>query len=166
MPWSEPYVKLLGPEMPPYDEYAEYAVLGSCLIDPTAISKVLFLKPADFFREKNRWCFTAMLAVHSRQEPTTQILVMHEMANHKYEMKNGQIYSWLDAAGGASYISFCVSQCDSTVFVKYYADIVKDMAERRDKLQQANKLTQEAYAPRPTRGRGVDVGVRTIKKGG
>lgn len=155
-------MKLLGSEMPPHDEYAEYAVLGACFIDPTAIEKVKFLSPSDFCREKNQWCFSAMLAVHKRQEPTTQILTAHEMAKHKYEITNGEIYSWLDAAGGAAYISFCVSQIDSTVFVVYYAEIVKDCSERRGKLRQAAQLQKEAYSqqkPNQRKG-GIDLATK------
>ncbi|MEK7777972.1 MAG: DnaB-like helicase N-terminal domain-containing protein, partial [Chloroflexota bacterium] len=46
--------------VPPHDEAAEEAILGSILIDGEAILQVApFLRPEDFYQEKTRWCYEA-----------------------------------------------------------------------------------------------------------
>ena len=129
-------------ELPPHDLAAEEAVLGSCFIDFEALAKVAWLRPEDFYREKNQWVFSAMLKLHQEGKPTNQIIVGHALA------QQGK----LEAMGGAAYISECIRLTPTSVHVKYYADIVKDCAERRQKLREADKLVREAYKPKlPTK---------------
>lgn len=129
-------------KLPPHDLDAELAVLGSCFIDFKAIFKIAdFLKPSDFYREKNQWVFAAMLKLRKEGRPTNQIIVAHELA------KEGK----LKALGGADYINESVRVTPTSVHVKYYAEIVKDCSERRLKLHKASQLTVEAYDRKPTK---------------
>ena len=44
--------------LPPHDIAAEESVIGSLLIDGEAMSRIApLVKPDDFYRERNRWCF-------------------------------------------------------------------------------------------------------------
>ena len=57
----------------PHDIEAEEAVVGSLLIDGESILKVAsFLKPSDFYREKNRYCYEASLNLFRRGRPSTR----------------------------------------------------------------------------------------------
>ena len=49
--------------LPPQNVEAEEAVLGSLLLDPTCIVQIAdFLRPGDFYREKNNWVYEADVA--------------------------------------------------------------------------------------------------------
>jgi len=48
--------------VPPHDQDAELSVLGSILLDPLSVAKVLqFLHPEDFYRENNGQIYRAAL---------------------------------------------------------------------------------------------------------
>ena len=58
------YVKL-----PPNDNDAEEAVIGSLLIDGTSIFQIAdFLQPSDFYFEQNRLLFEAAMALYQRPD--------------------------------------------------------------------------------------------------
>ncbi|MQG76408.1 MAG: replicative DNA helicase, partial [SAR202 cluster bacterium] len=47
----------------PHDIEAEEAVIGALLIDGEAIHEIAsILRPEDFYRERNRWCYEAAIA--------------------------------------------------------------------------------------------------------
>jgi len=68
-------------KLPPHDIEAEEAVIGSLLIDSDAIFKIAtFLKPEDFYREKNQWAYEACFFLYERNEAINQVTVAHELA--------------------------------------------------------------------------------------
>ena len=65
----------------PHDIEAEEAVIGALLIDGDAIHQVTpVLRSADFYRERNRWCYEAALALSERPEAIDMATLGHEMA--------------------------------------------------------------------------------------
>jgi len=113
---------------------SEEAVLGSLLIDPEAIETVArILKPDDFFRDKNRWIFQAMLNLYNRKVPNDQITVAHELARKKL----------LEPMGGTSYLGYLVSEVPTSVHVKYYAEIVKEYSERRELIARGQQMVED-----------------------
>ena len=53
-------------KLPPHDVDAEEAVIGSLLIDGTAIFKVtVFLEQPHFYHEQNQWLYGACLSLIS-----------------------------------------------------------------------------------------------------
>ena len=65
-------------KLPPHNVEAEEAVIGSLLIDDQAISKVAaFLKPDDFYREKNRWCYEICLGLFQHGDTINQVTLAH-----------------------------------------------------------------------------------------
>ena len=64
----------------PHDIEAEESVIGSLLIDGNSILRVAhFLKPTDFYREKNRFCYEACLALFQRGEAINQVTVANRL---------------------------------------------------------------------------------------
>lgn len=123
-------------KLPPHDLDAEEAVLGSLLLDPTAIAKVSgWLKAEDFYREKHRWTYECCLAVHQQNTPTDQISVAHEMARRRQ----------LESAGGAMFISHLVSSTPTSVFVDHYGSIVQKLSLLRQLLAASNQIAAIAY---------------------
>ena len=85
-----------GDKIVPFNIEAEEAVLGSLLLDSQAIVNVAsFLRPDDFYREKNRWVYDAALALYARREAIDFLTIGDEMERHGV----------LDAAGGRSFLT-------------------------------------------------------------
>jgi replicative DNA helicase len=67
--------------LPPNDEAAEEAVIGSLLIDGTSIFQVAdFLQPSDFYFEQNHWLYDACLALYQRDEAINQVTLAQELS--------------------------------------------------------------------------------------
>jgi replicative DNA helicase len=127
-------------KLPPHDLDAEEAVLGSLLIDPEAIFKIItFLKDEDFYREKNRWTYESCQQLYDRKEAINQITVAHELARRQQ----------LEAAGGAAYLSHLVSQVPTSVHVEYYANIVRRLSMMRRLISASNQIAAIGYESPP-----------------
>jgi replicative DNA helicase len=127
-------------KLPPHDLDAEEAVLGSLLIDPEAIFKVVtIIKAEDFYREKNRWTYECCQQLYDRKEAINQITVAHELARQQQ----------LEAAGGAAYLSHLVSQVPTSVHVEYYANIVRRLSMMRRLISASNQIASIGYESPP-----------------
>src|SRR4030043_209392 len=127
-------------KMPPHDLDAEEAVLGSLLIDPEAIFKIVtLLRPEDFYREKNRWTYECCLALSERHEALNQITVANELSRQQK----------LEAAGGAAYLSHLVYQVPTSVHAEYYANIVHRLAVMRRLISASNQIASIGYESPP-----------------
>jgi len=127
-------------KLPPHDLDAEEAVLGSLLIDPEAIFKIVtLLKAEDFYREKNRWTYECCLQLNERKEAINQITVAHELARRQQ----------LEAAGGAPYLSHLVAQVPTSVHVEYYSDIVRRLSMMRRLISASNQIAAIGYEAPP-----------------
>lgn len=127
-------------KLPPHDLDAEEAVLGSLLIDPEAIFKVVtLLKAEDFYREKNRWTYESCQQLYDRKEALNQITVAHELARRQQ----------LEAAGGAAYLSHLVSQVPTSVHVEYYSNIVRRLSMMRQLISASNQIAAIGYESPP-----------------
>jgi len=61
-------------KLPPHDLDAEEAVIGSLLIDGTAIYQIAtFLGKEHFYHEQNQWLYGACLSLYQRNEAINQI---------------------------------------------------------------------------------------------
>ncbi len=126
--------------LPPNDLDAEESVLGSLLIDPDAIFRVVpILKAEDFYRDKNRWTFESCLLLHERREAINQITIAHDLARRQL----------LEPVGGAAYISHLVSQVPTSVHVEHYANIVRRLSVMRRLIVASNQISSIAYEAPP-----------------
>ncbi|HEY6115701.1 MAG TPA: DnaB-like helicase N-terminal domain-containing protein, partial [Candidatus Dormibacteraeota bacterium] len=63
-------LQLAAGRVPPHDLDAELSILGSILLDPLSVAKVLqFLHPEDFYRENNGQIYRAALDLFAAGEP-------------------------------------------------------------------------------------------------
>lgn len=128
---------MLPDRIPPHDEAAEEAVLGSLLIEGEAIARIVpLLKPEDFYRERNRWTYEACLTLFQRGESIDQVSVGHELA--------GQ--SRLDPAGGPAFLSHLVTSVPTSVYAEHYAQIVGRTATLRGLIRAASEISSMGYA--------------------
>jgi len=122
--------------LPPHDLDAEEAVIGSLLIEGEALSHVShFLKPEDFYRDRNRWCYEACLVLLERGEAINQITVSHEI----------QLQGHLDEVGGPSYLSHLVTTVPTSVHIEHYARIVNRLSVLRQVIGTGGEIASLGY---------------------
>src|SRR2546426_9176600 len=82
---------LAAGRVPPHDLDAEMSIIGSILLDPLSIAKVLqFLHPEDFYRENNGQVYRAALDLFAAGEPIDNVTVAAQL----------QTMGMLDRIGG------------------------------------------------------------------
>src|SRR3989449_3836058 len=84
---------LAAGRIPPHDLDAEISVIGSILLDPLSIAKVLqFLHPEDFYRENNGQIYRASLDLFAAGEPIDNVTLAAQL----------QTLGMLDRIGGGA----------------------------------------------------------------
>jgi len=125
--------------LPPHNEDAEQSVLGSMMLDRTALSAAMeFLDPESFYRPAHQKIFNAILNLDGRGEPVDQISVVDELK------RSGD----LQATGGAYYITELTEKIPSTANARYYARLVMESSALRALIQLSAELSTEAYETR------------------
>ena len=83
-------------KIPPHDDEAEQAVLGSMLTDKDAVvAAVEVLKSEDFYRSDNSTIYEAILSIYGKGEPIDIITLKDELT----------AMGKLDAVGGLEYLA-------------------------------------------------------------
>ncbi len=123
-------------KLPPHSVEAEEAVVGSLLIDGETFLRVQpLLKPGDFYREKNRWCYEACQNLYERDEAINELTVAHEINR----------LGRLDGIGGPSYLSYLVSIVPTSVHAEHYARIVSRSSTLRRLINAAGEIADIGY---------------------
>ena len=127
-------------KLPPHDIDAEEAVIGSLLIDGTAIYRIAtLLQSPDFYSERNSLAYEACLSLYQRSEAINQITVAQELARREK----------LEACGGAAYLSHLISICPTSLDIEHYAQIVYRLAVMRRLINAADQITAIGYKADP-----------------
>ncbi len=126
--------------LPPNDNDAEEAVIGSLLIDGTAIFQIAgFLQPADFYYEQNQWLYEACMALYQRDEAINQITLAQELS------RKGR----LEACGGAARLSYLISVCPTSLDIEHYARIVYRLSVMRQMITAGDRIAAIGYEAGP-----------------
>lgn len=126
----------MAEKLPPQNVEAEEAVLGSILIDRDAIIKVApFLKPEDFYREKNGWIFDAILDLYDRHEPADFVTVCDELERR----------ARLEDVGGREYVASLLNAVPTAVHAEFYGHIVERCATLRRLISAAGGIAAIGY---------------------
>jgi len=129
-----------GDKLPPHDLDAEDAVIGSLLIDGTAIYQIAtFLQPSDFYQERNQWLYDACLTLYQRGEAINQITLAQELA------RRGK----LEAGGGAAYLSHLIAICPTPLDIEHYAQIVYRLSVMRGLISASSQIAAIGYEVGP-----------------
>ena len=124
----------------PHDSDAENSVIGSLLLDGDSITKITgFLKPEDFYSEKNKFCYQACLNLASRNEPINQISVSHELAIHEQ----------LPSIGGNEYLSSLVNSVPSPTHIYHFGQLVRKTSIMRQLIGASSEIAQIGYDNEP-----------------
>jgi len=126
--------------LPPNDNDAEEAVIGSLLIDGTAIYQVAdFLQPVDFYYEQNQWLYDACMILFRRDEAINQITLAQELS------REGR----LEACGGAARLSYLISVCPTSLDIVHYGRIVYRLSIMRQLINAGDRISAVGYESGP-----------------
>lgn len=119
--------------LPPFDEDAERATLGSLLIDPAAIAIVsAMLVPDDFYLMQHRMIYTAILKLEHSADLLT---VAGELD------RTGKLSEY----GGDAYLAELTAYPPTALNVQQYARTVSGMSLRRRMIQSSQDTLRHAY---------------------
>src|ERR1041385_4910163 len=122
--------------LPPHSIQAEEAVLGSILKNPASIVRVSdFLKPEDFYQQRNRHVFRAMLALFTDGKP----IDYHSTADRLEQQGT------YESAGGLLYLSELNLATPSAAHIEHYGRIVERTSIMRQLIAKAQTIAEIAY---------------------
>jgi replicative DNA helicase len=122
--------------VPPHDQDAELSVLGSILLDPLSVAKVLqFLHPEDFYRENNGQIYRAALDLFAAGEPIDNVTLAAQL----------QTMGMLDRVGGRAQLASMQSAVPTAANIEYYGRIVKEKAYKRRLISAGSNIAGFGY---------------------
>jgi len=124
-------------KMPPQNLEAEMAVLGSMLIEETAISHAIeMLSSTSFYNESNRRIFESMIKLYSDNKAIDMVTLIEELKKTDD----------LDKVGGSTYITNLTTVVPTAANIKHYASIVKEKSILRNLISAATNIISESYS--------------------
>lgn len=125
-------------KLPPQNVEAEQSVLGSILIDPTALIKVVdILSPEDFYSPAHNKIYRAIIELYEKSQPV-DILTLTNRLKEKELLKG---------IGGSGYLAELTNQVTTASHVDHFAQIVKEKKVLRDLIQASAEITENAFEP-------------------
>jgi replicative DNA helicase len=122
--------------LPPHSLQAEEAVLGSVLKNPSSIVRVSdFLRSDDFYQQKNRHVFRAMLDLNADGQP----IDYHSTADRLQQL------GLYEASGGLLYLSELNLATPTAAHIEYYGRIVERTSIMRQLITKAQTIAEIAY---------------------
>ena len=113
-------------QLPPHDDEAEEAVLGSLLIDNDEIPHVsMTLGVDDFWGQKHGWVYGAILTLYNRGDAVNQISTADELN------RTGR----LEDCGGLVFLSHLITTVPTSVYSRNYAKVVKGKSLQRQLIK-------------------------------
>jgi replicative DNA helicase len=127
-------------KLPPHDIAAEEAVIGSLLIDGTAIYDIAtILQKGDFYHSPLQILYDACLGLYQRSEAINQITVAQEMD------RQGK----LESCGGVAYLSHLISILPTSLDILEYAQIVNRLSISRRLINASQQISAIGYEADP-----------------
>ena len=127
----------LSDRLPPQNIEAEMGFLGSILLDPTMMERVIdWLKPEHFYRDSHRSIYEAMLRVYNRGTPPDVLMVAEDLKEHgKFE-----------EIGGDDLLTEIVTMVPHAANGPYYGAIVEEKGRKRKLIEAATDLIRDGYS--------------------
>ena len=120
----------------PYNLEAEQSVIGSMLIDKTAISRVVeVLKGDDFYRDSHKVIFNAIFDLYQKDTPIDMITLLEHLRSSEK----------LEASGGITYITEISNSIPSTANLSSYIKIVDDKSILRKLIRASTEIMENCY---------------------
>ncbi|HHT20122.1 MAG TPA: replicative DNA helicase [Tissierellia bacterium] len=125
----------VAPKLPPSNLEAEQHLLGSMILNSSALAEGLYLvREEDFFKEAHQIIYRALVELNDRDH--FDALVVVDLLRDKGKLK---------AVGGAEYISELVQTASRTYNVGEYAAIVHEKSIRRKLIEASSAIINECF---------------------
>lgn len=122
--------------MPPYSEEAEQSVLGAIILEPACIDLISGqIEDSDFYRQPHRHLYKLLYDMRERKQSIDVVTITNELTKKNL----------LDDVGGVKYLTDLASVVPTASNVEHYASIVREKATRRNIIQEASRMAQQAY---------------------
>lgn len=129
-------MQVQGERMPPHNNEAEQSVLGSVLLQPSAlISAMEYLQTHDFYRRAHQLIYQAMIDLNEKNEEIDVITVANLLETNKQ----------LEDIGGAAYLADLANVVPTAANITYYAKIVEERSLLRRLIQASTDIITETY---------------------
>jgi replicative DNA helicase len=123
-------------KIPPHDDEAERAALGSLLLDADAVAAAIqYLRPGDFYSNANNRVFEAILSLDAkglRADIQTVIQELKQMGR-------------LDEAGGHAYVASLTNVVPTSANIEYYAQTIQNYSLRRALLRVSSEISARVF---------------------
>ncbi len=127
---------LAGHKLPPQNIQAEASLIGSLLLDREAIIKVADIVAGDdFYVDKNRLIYEAILGLYEKREPIDVVTLSNKLES----------MGELENIGGSAYLAELVNSVPSAAHVVHYANIVAQKATLRRLIDASGKINALAF---------------------
>jgi replicative DNA helicase len=124
-------------KLPPQNNDAEMAVIGSLLLDREAIPQAIELLNEDcFYKEAHRRIYGAIITLYDENRGVDLVTVIEELKKT----------SSLDTAGGPAYVTSLASSVPTSANFVHYAKIVKEKMILRSLIGTATRIATECYS--------------------
>lgn len=121
----------------PQNIEAEQAVIGSMILDPEAMGKVVeVLKENDFYRIAHRKIFSAIIELYELNQPVDLITLTENLRKNNL----------LEEVGGAAALTAILENTDTTANVEHHAKIVKEKSTLRELINAAGHIMSESLS--------------------
>ncbi len=122
--------------VPPQDLGAEQALLGAVMLRPDSLYEIFDLVAApDFYAEKHRKIFKAMVELKDNNEPIDVVSLTNCLKGKKQ----------LEQVGGPSYLAELINLVPSASNIKYYAEIVRKKSVLRQLIESADHIAELGF---------------------
>lgn len=133
---APPPLAILPKMLPPQNVEAEQAVLGTILIQDKSLLQVAeVIDPGDFYKEKHKIIYAAMVSLFEKSEPHDLITVSG--------LLNDQ--NKLESAGGAGYIASLTNIIPFTGTLVHHAHIIRKKSVLRRLIQTTSEVAARCY---------------------
>ena len=144
---QEPNFQSISDRIPPQNLEAEEAILGSLLLDPEAISRIVdLLKVEAFYLSAHREIYRTALMLHGQGKPTDLTTMAAWL----------QDQGKLEQVGGQSKLAQLIDRIISTANVDQYAELVMDKYIRRQLIKVGNQIIALGYDTKESLGKALE----------
>jgi len=119
--------------VPPHSTEAEESVLGALLLDKDAVIAIAeFLKPEDFYDDRLKDVYQAILDLFEDRTPIDVLTVSDKLKSRKI----------LKKIGGSAYLAELANKVPTAAHIEHYGKIVKEASTKRSLMSAATKLVE------------------------
>jgi replicative DNA helicase len=123
-------------KIPPHNEEAERAALGSLLMDAEAVATAIqYLRPGDFYSNANNRVFEAILSLDSKGLRADIQTVIQELRR----------LGKLDEAGGHAHVASLTTVVPTSANIEYYAQTIQNYSLRRALLRVSSEINSKVF---------------------